>query len=490
MNVTDFIGRYAATQGEVPALIDGERTVSYGELDGLVRRTARHLRDLGVQPGERIGINLKERVESAVLMLAAGWMGVSFVPIDWRARPAERARLAAAMGVRLVLVEPSAPPLPEVATVAVGEEWREAIARATPEETPSPGGDAELYVALSSGTTGLPKGAPCTHTMFRHRLGKYTIAIGQSQGHRYVSVQPLSHAAGWHMLFLMLSGGSTVVLHPILFSAEEYLDAVTRHQATFALLVPTVLRWLLKLPPRADGQPLLPWMRTLVTAADVIRAEEKRAVFQKICPGLIEMYATSVTGNITILQARDIMARAETVGQPNLMVDLEIVDEDHRPVPRGEVGRLRVRGPGTATGYVGTGSEEATRNDFRDGWFYPGELAARDGAGFVTIQGRASNVIIRGGANVYPEELEAVIERHPAVAAAAVVGKPHPELGEEVVALVVARDGLDPREILAFCRRELSPQKAPAHVQVVADLPRTGAGKIRRAELRQLLAQE
>jgi len=483
MNLADLLARYAGTQPDAAALLEGERTITWAALDALVRRSAAQLQDLGVRPGDRVGLNLKDHADHVIAMLAAARMGACFVPIDWRARPAEKARLAEAFDLRLALNDPATSPVPDRAGVALDDDWHAAVRRApTAREFPSEG-DAELFIAVSSGTTGAPKGAPATHTMFLHRIAKYTYAYGPMHGHRYLSVQPLCYAAGWFHLFIVMAGGSTIILRPPLFTAEEYVADVARHGASFAFVVPTVLRWLLKLPS-GDG-PLLPSLRVLVAAADVMHAEEKRAVLRRVSPHFHESYSSSATGTISILKPWEIEHRAASVGYPNLLTEVQIVDPADRPLPPDEIGRLRVRGPGVATRYYG--DPEAEARDFKDGWYYTGELAARDDAGYLYLKGRASNMILRGGVNIYPEELEPVIEQHPRVAAAAVLGATHAELGQEVVALIVPAGPLAERELLAHCRRQLAPHKVPSRIVLVDDLPRNPAGKIRRAELGELL---
>lgn len=483
MNLADLLARYARTQPDAAALIDGERTITWAALHALVHRSASHLRELGVRPGDRVGLNLKDHADHVVAMLAAARMGAAFVPVDWRARPAEKAHLAEAFDLRLALNDPATSAVPDRPGVVLDDDWHAAARRAPADPDFPSDGDAELFIAVSSGTTGAPKGAPASHSMFLHRIAKYTCSYGPMHGHRYLSVQPLCYAAGWFHLFIVMAGGSTVILRPPLFTAEEYVANVARYEATFAFLVPTVLRWLLKLPAR-DG-PLLPSLRVLVAAADVMHPDEKRAVLRRVSPHFHESYSTSATGTISILKPWEIEARADSVGYPNLMTEVQIVDAAHEPLPPGATGRLRVRGPGVATRYYG--DPEAEARDFRDGWYYTGELAARDDAGYLYIKGRASNMILRGGVNIYPEELEPVIEQHPRVAAAAVLGEAHAELGQEVVAVVVPAAPLEERELLAHCRRLLAPHKVPSRIVLVDDLPRNPAGKIRRAELGDLL---
>ena len=358
MNIADVIDRYAATRAMAPALIEGARTVTWAEYADLVRRTAAHLRAQGVRPGDTVGLNLKDNLGHVIAMTAVARLGARFLPLDWRARPAERQRLIEGFAASLVLTEADAPAPAGVAALPLDDRWQAAVARAPLDQDFPHDGDAPMFIAVSSGTTGRPKGAIASHTLFRQRLAKYSVSFGLCRGHRYLSVTPLCHAAGWHYLYYALVGGSPVILHPTLFSAEEYVAAASRHEASFALLVPTVLRWLLQLP--GGKTPLLPTLRILVASADVMHADEKRAAIARICPHFYESYSSSATGTLSVLPPEEVAARAESVGFPNLLTELQIVDEEDRPLPAGAVGRIRVRGPGISSGYCGAGAEVET----------------------------------------------------------------------------------------------------------------------------------
>jgi acyl-CoA synthetase (AMP-forming)/AMP-acid ligase II len=249
-------------------------------------------------------------------------------------------------------------------------------------------------------------------------------------------------------------------------------------------VVPTILRALLELP--AGAGPLLPGLQALLCAGAPTHPEEKRAALRRLTPGFHEVYGTVGTGPISVLGPFDIPGHAESAGRPHEIWQIEVVDETDRALPRGAAGRLRVRGPGAATrlesGAAGAG--EAVR----EGWYYTGDIAELDDAGFLYLKGRASDVILRGGSNVYPDEVEAVLVEQAAVADAAVVGRPSPQLGEEVVAVVVVRAPVTTEELIAHCRRRLSPYKLPAEIVFVSELPRTSFGKPDRKRLSDSIA--
>ena len=199
-------------------------------------------------------------------------------------------------------------------------------------------------------------------------------------------------------------------------------------------------------------------------------------------PNFHEYYATAETTLISVLRPADLAQRADSVGQPHSLLEIETVDDADRPQPAGAIGRLRCRGPGLGSPVFG--DREGT--GFRDGWYYPGEIAWLDELGYIFLQGRTSDVVMRGGTKIFPAEVEAALRRHPAVAEAAVIGRRAAE-EEEVVAFVVARGVLSLGELIAHCRNCLTPHKVPRQFHLVPMLPKLSSGKIDRAALTRML---
>jgi acyl-CoA synthetase (AMP-forming)/AMP-acid ligase II len=481
MNICDPISQQAITLPEIPAIIDGERTVSYRDLDRLVRKTAAHLIDRGVAPSDVVGLCLKDHADHLIALLAVARMGAVVLSMDWRAKDRELANLAAVFGPALVLIEPGARELSNTANVPHDEDWRCQVGRADPEREFPRNGEMPLVINLTSGTTGTPKGIVVTHSQCLHRLTNKGFRDDQSESHRYLSVLPICYSSSRNNSLSHLTGGNTVILYSPLFTPEEYVQAVSKHRVSFAYLVPTVLRRLLALPEQ-DGL-LLPGLRILVTAAAAIYPEEKREVVRRISPNLYESYGTAGTGSISILRPEEIAVKAESVGRLNPMSEVEIVDAEDRPLPNGTVGRIRCRGPGVAAGFYNNGGDPLDDATFRDGWCYPEDLAMMDDDGYLYLKGRASDLIIRGGVNIYPDEIEQVLLAHPDIAEAAVVGSPSREFGEEVTAFVVPRGDIAVREAMAHCRARLTAHKVPRRIIPVEALPKTAAGKVRKREL-------
>ncbi len=480
MNVVDLITRNAARRPDHPAIVDGDRTVTYGEMVVLAQKTASHLKGLGIKPGDRLGLSLKDNLDHAIAILAAASVGAAIVPIDWRARPAEKRRLAEAFQVAAVLTEPGTPAPDGIPCLPLDETWHASVSAAPRERAFQTDGSHTFILNLSSGTSGQPKGAVVTHGDYQHRVARYPAAYGPDGGYRYLSVMPLCFSAGRNLLLLNLIMGSTVILYPPLFGPEEYLEAATRHHITFAYLVPTAVRWLLNLPERSG--PMLPNLRIWGSGTAFMSPDEKREAARRIAPNMMTGYSSSGTGGITCLRPQELAEHAGSVGRPYISMNLEIVDLQDRPVPIGESGRVRCQGPGTSRSYFG-GVTDGAGEGIHGDWFYTGELGALDEAGYLHLHGRSSNLIIRGGANIYPEEVEQVILSHNAVVEAAVIGRPSPVLGEEVIAAIVAKRPVEQTDLLAFCRKELSSYKIPTEIRVVRSLPKTTSGKIKRGEV-------
>ena len=481
MNICDMIANNAANRPSTIAMIEDERTVTFRDLDGLVRRTANHLRGHGVGEGSTVALSLKDTLDHFVIMLAVFRLGAVGLTLNWSAPAAERERIARMFDADLILVDPRRAMTSGVNCVNVDDTWEQAVAGANTGGDFPHDGTLPMMVATTSGTTGEIKGAVITHDQFFARFVGTWLSYGWVQGDRYFSCTPMTFLVGREYPLFHLIGGNAVVFFPPLFDAREYVEAVARTGATTSFLVPTVLRWLLELP-RRDGF-LLPTMRVLGLGGALVHEEEKRAAMQRLTPHIADGYGTTGTGIAAVLKAQDMERKANTVGRPTIMIEIGIVDEDGHGVAPGETGVLRCRGPGVASGFYGGGAAEGADETFRDGWYYPGDLAALDDDGFLAIKGRVSDVIIRGGANIVSGEVEAALLSHESVVDAAVVGWPSPSRGEEVAAFVVLNAPVPAGQLIEHCGQRLAAFKIPRQVFVLDALPKGPAGKVRKSEL-------
>jgi acyl-coenzyme A synthetase/AMP-(fatty) acid ligase len=475
LSIVDQILHFARVRPEAPALVEDERVLAYGELGAQILRTAAHLSDRGITPGERIGLCLKDSAAHLVAFLGAAQAGAVPVSLDWRATPAENAGFVEALGLRQVLVEPDA----RLAGLPLDQTWRDAVAACRPSVQHSPGWNDAFAISASSGSTGTPKFTQMTHLQYHFAVTGMLELMGLAGRHRYLSTLPLYYSGGRNSCIAHLLRGDCVILYPSLFSAREYVQVAAHHRATAAVLVPTMVRQLLA----ADAaEPLLPGLAVLFCTGAPLHAEEKRSALRRLTPNFHERYGAAETLVLTVLRPADMQERAGSIGQPHSLVRIEVVDEDHQPLPHGVAGQLRFRGPGLATPLPG----QPVPANFRNGWCYPGEVAQIDQSGYVFLQGRLTDVIMRSGAKIFPAEVEAVLCQHPGVVEAAVLGH-QAGAEEEVAAFVVARGALSPGELLAHCRVRLSAHKVPRQLRLVGQLPRNTSGKIDKPALLKLL---
>jgi len=471
VNVVDPILRHGRLQPATIALVDEDRTITYRELAELVQRTAGHLYALGVRRGDYVGVCLKDNWQHVVALLAIARMGATVVQINPRAQPPEKARIAAAFDFKLVLALPGGEMNANCPTAALDSGWHRRVAQAdTPGSFADDWHDA-MVVQTTAGTTGLPKFTVATHLQFYLRLASYPELMPATWPHRYLATLPLFFGYGRNLCLLHLLHGATLFFYRGVLNAAGFVEAVTRHQVTIAAVVPSTMRQLLA--AAESDQVLLPGLELLLSSGAPLFADEKRKAVRKLTPNFHEFYAASALGPISVLRPKDVPKWADSVGRPFTLADIEIVGDDDRPVARGEPGRLRCRGPALASPVPGHSAD-----DFRNGWHYPGELAALDECGYIHLHGRTSEVIFRGGAKIFATEIEAVLQSHERVADAAVVACVASGNEQELVAYVIAKGEVAPGQLLAHCRQNLTPYKVPRQIHIVSELPRNSYGKV------------
>jgi acyl-coenzyme A synthetase/AMP-(fatty) acid ligase len=472
MNVADPVLNFGRTRQSAPALVEGGRTITYGELAGLIRRTASHLGALGFRHGDKIGLCLKDTSDHVVALLAVAHIGGVAVPLDWRARASENGRLIGALNLNCVLAESDAR-LPEACpAISLDGAWRRAVAQAPIAGEPPCDWLDPFAISATSGSTGIPKFTVMTHWQYYFAIAGMFELMGLAGFHRFLCTLPLYYSGGRNSCLAHLLRGDCVVLYPSLFSAAEYVDVVNQQQITVAAMVPSVVRLLLA----AGGgvEPLLPGLTKLFCTGAPLHPEEKRHAAQKLSPNFHERYGTAETLAISVLRPENLADKADSVGQPHSLVRIEIADENDLPMEIGSVGRLRIQGPGLGSPLPGQ-IEDAS---FRNGWFYPGEIACLDDRGFIFLHGRTTDVIMRSGAKIYPAEVERALVEHAGVIEAAVLGRHGADNEEAVIAFVVLREKLPVGELLAHCRARLTPHKVPQQIHVLAQLPKNTAGKV------------
>jgi acyl-CoA synthetase (AMP-forming)/AMP-acid ligase II len=482
-NIVDIIGGHAAAVGGRPAIVDSRQSITYAELPARIARAAGWLQQQSVRRGERFGLLLHDHADHFVLLLAAASMGAVSLSLNWQSRPDETRRVADAFGLQKLVHDPGLRVPAEYQAI----ELKPGMLDAGPALAPIvDAGRLPFRICLTSGTTGRPTGVELTHDQAKDWCEALRLGIGLVRHQRHLSTLPLGFTGSlvFNLPHLML--GNTVELFSSFHAPEEFMAAVRNRGITSCVLVPTMVRRLMALA--SDDSPLLPELQYLICTASPISAEERRQGLRLLTPGFHEAYGATGAGIISFLLPQDIDAHADSVGRAMPLKEVEIADGDGRRLPAGEIGALRVRGKGVAAGFCDVNAGEPNET-FRDGWVHPGELAWMDEAGFIHIAGRTSDLILRGGQNIYPAEIERTLRLHPAVREAAVIGAPSPEYGEEVVAFVQLAGAASEQEIMETCRRQLSPYKVPKAIIPMADFPRNAAGKVLKSELARLLPQ-
>ena len=475
MNLADALDGHARSRPTHPALIEGACVTTHAELAARVRRIAAWILGLGLPEDQPVGVCLRDTAQHVAVLYALARAGRAILPLDVRWTLAEQRNVALHFGASLVLVEPDATPIPDCRCAVPDELTDQAaagIAFGHDERAP-------FVLSLSSGTTGRPKGPLITHAHFLARFRTHWINLGLNGQDRFICATPLYFGGGRTFAMSVLFSGGTVVMLPPPWEPSELLACIAAERASSLFLVPTQLRRLLALGD-AELAPLRA-LNLLLSSGAPLSPEERVAIRDRLCPRFFEYYASTEGGGVSLLTPEDLGARATSVGRPVFGVDVEVVDGTDRPLPPGEVGLLRYRGPGCATTYHR--DPEASSEAFRDGWFYPGDLASLDAEGYVTLRGRQKDMIIRAGINIYPADVEAALNAHPAVAESAVVGVPSPEFGEEIAAFVRLDQPVGIDALLDFARARLPRPKWPRQIVVVEDLPRNSSGKVLKREL-------
>jgi acyl-CoA synthetase (AMP-forming)/AMP-acid ligase II len=474
MSLDSVLRLHARHRPRKAAIIEGARRIDYATLDRLVDGAAHRLAGAGVARGMLVGVALADHAEHVIALFALARMGAVILPMDCRWTLAEKQALAAHFGPDRVLVEADDEAAAACGWTALPPGW--AQESATPWHDAEVTGDSPLVLSLSSGTTGMPKGPRATHRQFENRFMVYWLNLGLDAQDVYVSVTPLYFGGGRGFTMAMLFAGATVSILSPRTRMADLVAHVREVGGTALFLVPTMIRRLLdeNLPGLA-----FPTLRVLISSGSALHREERLAIRTRLTPNLFEFYSSTEGGGVSILTPADCDLHPDSVGRPGFRVEVEIVGEDHLPLPPDSVGRLRYRSPASARGYWNAEGGDA----FRDGWFYPGDLARLDAEGFLYLHGRAKDMIIRGGVNIYPQDVERIVAELQGVRDVAVAGAPSRELGEEVAAFVVHDGSVTAEAIAAHCRARLAPYKVPSVMRFLPELPRNAGGKVLKAAL-------
>ena len=458
-----LIAAVAAERPDHPALRWDGGTLTYGALAAAAEEFAEHVLARGVRPGQRVALSIPNRPDFVVAVLGALAAGATVVPLDVLLKDEERAAILADLEPALVL------------EAAIGGDLMEQM-------LPGAGSDgaAPALVLYTSGSTGRPKGSLLSHAALEFANRSWAGPVmGLRPDDVVLAALPLAHSFGLNgALLAPLLTGATVRLVER-FVPETVVEVLGRDGVTVLPAVATMFRRLLDVAGFKGG----PVLRLGVSGAAPcpwdLAAEWRARTGVRIVRG----YGMTELFRPLSYLAGDPVDHPDCVGRPVPGVEVRVVDDEGAATPAGEVGELLIRSPAAMDGYLG--SPDETRAVLRDGWFHTGDLARLTAAGYVAIEGRKRERILRGGYSIFPAEVEAVLLAHPAVAEAAVVPMPHAELGEEVAAFVALRAGAGAGadELIAWCRERLAGFKYPRRVTIVDALPRSATGKVLKARL-------
>ncbi|MEQ8653737.1 MAG: AMP-binding protein [Kiloniellales bacterium] len=505
MNLARFLARAARAEGERPALYLGARPLSsYRELAQQAAALARGLREThGLRPGARVALVMKNCPDYVTALFGAWWAGLAVVPLNAKLHPDEFAFALADSGASLCFVTKDlAAAIPGNAEFPVieigGKDWQALLTQEPLSEPEAQSTDALSWLFYTSGTTGKPKGAMLSAGNLLAMTACYFMDVDSiGAGDCILHAAPLSHGSGLYMLPHVAAGAAQVIPESGGFDPLEIRDLCRTHSGLSFFAAPTMVRRLVRHPEVAGGE--LPGLKTITYGGGPMYVADSRQALECLGNRLVQIYGQGESPmTITALSksrhlpggSPDQDHRLASVGVAQSLVEVRVGDADGKALPLGETGEVMVRGPSVMLGYWQR--PEATTEAIRDGWLFTGDVGALDAWGYLTLKDRSKDLIISGGSNIYPREVEECLLTHPAVAEVSVVGQPDEDWGEVVVAFVVA-DGADAPAAEALdrhCLDAIARFKRPKRYRFVERLPKNNYGKVMKTALRDLLKQD
>lgn len=511
MNLGDMLTQTARRLPDHPALIWGEKTWTWRELNARVDNVARSLAARGIVKGDRVLVQSRNCNQMFEAMFACFKLGAVLVPVNFRLMPDEVAGIGKSAGAVAIIsqiefldhVAAVKKTIPELKTlISIGEEFESAIcfdslAENGSEQPFQPVAveyDDPLWFFYTSGTTGNPKAAVLTHGQMAFVVTNHLADLlpGTTEVDCSLVVAPLSHGAGIHQLTQVARGAATVLLEAKRLMPQEVWRLVEKHRISNMFTVPSIVKLLVEheTVDAFDHSSL----RHVIYAGAPMYGEDQKTALAKLGQVLVQYFGLGeVTGNITVLPANlhtienGTLVKAGTCGFARTGMQVAIMDEDGKMLKAHETGEICVIGPGVFAGYYN--NEKANDEAFRDGWFRTGDLGHLDDNGYLFITGRASDMYISGGSNIYPREIEEKILSHPDISEVAVVGMPHDKWGEVGVAIIVCApdSSLTEAELIGWMAGKISRYKVPQQVLLWDKMPKSAYGKIAKKRIKEIL---
>lgn len=511
MNVAQQIRRAVRRYGMMPAAICGDETRSFLEIDDRANRLANALTALGLRKGDRVAALIENSVRCVEIDFALAKAGFVRVSLNPRSTAKDVAYILADSGARAFVFGSGFGALAggidtgadtvllridegdgEPGDVTGAGDYEQVLADASDADADAACDSEDLYCLFyTSGTTGQPKGVMLSHRAILHVSYNLLMEIGpRAPGEKILLMQPMSHGAGFFVLPWFMRGGASVIMRH--FDPQEVLRLTGELEIETVKLVPTMLQRMLKLD--AADTPSMPKLRYFVYGASPMPAEVTRKAIARFGNHFVQIYGQSEAPvTLSILRDGDHdpdgadAGRLASAGMPFETVEIRVVDATGKVVDTGASGEVVLRAPQLMLGYWNR--PELTRNTIRDGWLHTRDLGRFDEHGYLYLLGRMDEMIISGGYNIAPREIEEALYLHPAVHECAVVGEPDEEWGNAVVAYVALRDAVGESEIADFARSHLG-FKRPKRIYRVIELPKNPNGKIQKSELKPDLAMQ
>jgi acyl-CoA synthetase (AMP-forming)/AMP-acid ligase II len=496
--VPDILTVYAAVNPGKPALICGDDVLTYREYDERSNRAARALVDLGVEPGDRVAVMSYNSIAGSEVSAGLRKARAVSVPVNFRLRGAELAYVVEDSGSRVVCTGPefvehveaaraeieSDPVLVAIGDGQLPDGWvglSDAMA-AVSSEPLSEGDDAGAAMIYTSGTTGHPKGAYRPQGIDPMSVMQIIRLFELRNDDVHLMGGPGYHSAVGAFAGMTILCGATLVIMPR-FDAEQALALIDRHRVSTTFMAPTLLQRLMDLPEDVRARYDVSSMRSIILGAAPCPYSLKERATAYFGEVLWEFYGATETGFNLILRPEDQLRKPGSAGVPPDGQEIRLLDDDGNPVPDGQPGEVWVRNNYLASYY---NKPDATKHSMRDGFFSVGDVAYRDAEGYYYICDRKIDMIISGGVNIYPAEIESCLHAHPAVLDAAVIGVPDDQWGESVKAVVALQPGAGAteQELIDWCRGRIADYKRPRSVDFVPELPRDQAGKLLKRRIR------
>ena len=504
MDLSDLIERNAAfTPDKAATIFEGE-TLGYAAFSARIAQAARALKaEFGVGRGDRVAILSLNRPDYLVLLYACARLGAILVPLNWRLAVAEQLFILSDASVKVLVLEQAfaevlpalTTSLPDAAIVGLdfapprGVAFDVLLSRAHGDgRNPHTDLSCPLLIVYTSGTTGRPKGAVLRQAALLWNGVMSQHMHGLTSDDHVLTVLPFFHVGGLNIQTTpALHHGATVTIHAR-FTPDATLSAIERDRPTLTVLVPATIQAVTDHPAWATTD--LSSLKAVSTGSTIVPPHLIDRIVARGVP-VLQVYGSTETCPVAVYtKLGGDLSRVGSTGLPGLCCEAAVIDDSGNELPPGTPGEIAVRGPNVFYEYWG--NEEATREALHDGWYRTGDIGRRDADGYFWVHDRKKNLIISGGENIYPAEVERVLLEHPDVSECAVIGRPDPRWDEVPVAYVIRRSGrpVDADDLRAHVLTQLARFKVPRDIVFVDDLPRTALGKVQHFMLRQLDAPE